>query len=202
MFTGLIEALGTVHRVHASKAGKDLVIAGLEVADIEIGESIAVNGTCLTVTACDTLGCRFQAGPETLARTNLDELRPGDRVNVERSLRLGDRLGGHLVQGHVDGIGRIVSREKTGDWEFVEFSCPAPLTAQMVAKGSVAVDGISLTLTDVGSDRFRVALIPHTLAHTTLGLKRVGASVNIETDILAKYVSKYLSTAANPLASL
>jgi riboflavin synthase len=120
----------------------------------------------------------------------LAELAVGDRVNLERALRLGDRLGGHLVQGHVDGIGRIAERRREGEWETVWFRCPPELAAQMAPKGSIAVDGISLTLVEATSDQFSVMLIPHTLANTTLGFKRPGASVNLETDLLAKYVWK------------
>ena len=142
--------------------------------------------------------CRFQAGPETLQRTNLGELTVGDRVNLERSLRLSDRLGGHLVQGHVDGVGHIVERQRQGEWETVWFTCPAELAGQMVSKGSVAVDGISLTLVDVLADRFSVALIPHTMTMTTLGFKQIGAAVNLETDLLAKYVWKALQAMQVP----
>ncbi len=161
-------------------------------AQLSLGESVAVNGACLTVVARDAQTCRFQLGPETLRRTNLGALALGDRVNLERSLRLGDRLGGHLVQGHVDGVGHVAERITEGDWVTVWFTCPPELAAQMVSKGSVTVDGVSLTLVDVGADRFSVALIPHTLAHTTLGFKGPGAAVNLETDLLAKYVWKYL----------
>jgi riboflavin synthase len=153
---------------------------------------VAVNGACLTVVGRDARTCRFQAGPETLARTNLGELAVGDRVNLERSLRLGDRLGGHWVQGHIDGLGRIVERQREADWELFRFTCSGDLAAQMVSKGSVAVDGVSITLVDVDKERFSVAVIPHTLANTTLGFKQLGASVNLETDLLGKYVWKYL----------
>ncbi len=152
-----------------------------------------MNGACLTVVEKSGDRLHFQAGPETLAKTNLGELKPGDAVNLERPLAVSDRLDGHFVQGHVDGIGQIDERVAEGDWEMVSFSCSPDLTAQMVAKGSVAVDGISLTLVDVDTGRFSVALIPHTLSHTTLGRKKPGDSVNIETDLLAKYVHKYLS---------
>jgi riboflavin synthase len=194
MFTGLIEALGTVRRLETDGAGRHLVIAAPSLAaELSFGESVAVNGACLTVVEHDAETCRFQVGPETLLRTNLGELGPDDRVNLERSRRLSDRLGGHLVQGHIDGTGCIAERTKEGDWELVWFRCPAALAAQMVSKGSVAVDGISLTLVDVTADAFSVALIPHTLAQTTLGFKGVGAAVNLETDLLAKYVAKFLS---------
>jgi riboflavin synthase len=193
MFTGLVETPGTVHRIQPAGHGRRLSLSAPSLTEgTQIGDSVAVNGACLTVVeiAGDTLA--FEAGPETLAKTNLGELKAGDRVNLERSLRLGDRLGGHLVQGHVDGIGHIAERRREGEWEVVWFACPSALAEQMVPKGSVTVDGISLTLVDVSSDRFSVALIPHTLAVTTLGFKGPGDSVNLETDILAKYVWKCL----------
>jgi riboflavin synthase len=192
MFTGLVEALAPVERVEVEGDGRALVVAAPFAAELALGESVAINGACLTVVAHDDRICRFQAGPETLRRTNLGELKPGDRANLERALRVGDRLGGHLVQGHVDGLGRVASRQRQGEWEVVWFSCPAELAAQVVSKGSVTVDGVSLTVVDVTADRFSVALIPHTLAQTTLGFKRPGASVNLETDVLAKYVWKCL----------
>lgn len=193
MFTGLVETLGVVRRIAADGAGRTLTVAAPAfAAALAVGESVAVNGACLTVTAHDAETCTFQAGPETLRRTNLGDLAAGDRVNLERSLRVGDRLGGHWVQGHVDGVGRIAERLRQGDWELFWFACPAELARQMVPKGSVAVDGVSLTLVDVAAERFSVALIPHTLALTTLGFKPPGAAVNLETDILAKYVWKCL----------
>jgi riboflavin synthase len=193
MFTGLVEELGTVRQVTAAGAGRVLAIAApIIAADGAIGASVAINGACLTVVNRAAELLSFEAGPETLARTNLGELREGDRVNLERSLRLSDRLGGHLVQGHVDGVGRIAERRRAGEWETVWFSCPPELAAQMVSKGSVAVDGVSLTLVDVDAERFSVALIPHTLAQTTLGFKQPGAAVNLETDVVAKYIWKYV----------
>ncbi len=193
MFTGLIEALGVVREVIPTGAGRDLLIETPPIAaELSLGESVAVNGCCLTVVARDAVTCRFQAGPETLRRTNLGDLRPGDPVNLERSLRAGDRLGGHIVQGHIDGLGRIDRLLSDGDWVLFWFTCPPELAAQMVSKGSAAVDGVSLTLVEVEENRFSVALIPHTLAHTTLGSKKPGDPVNLETDLLAKYVHKYL----------
>jgi riboflavin synthase len=193
MFTGLVEVLGSVRRIDSQGAGRHLVIVEPALApEVIVGESVAINGACLTVVEHDQETCRFEAGPETLQRTNLGQLAPGDRVNLERALRLGDRLGGHLVQGHIDGVGRIAERRREGEWELVWFDCSAELAAQMVSKGSVAVDGVSLTLVDVTGDRFSVALIPHTLQHTTLGFKAAGATVNLETDLLAKYVWKCL----------
>ena len=194
MFTGLIEALGVVREVIPTGAGRDLVIETPTIAaDLALGESVAVNGCCLTVVVHDAETCRFQASPETLRRTNLGDLKIGDRVNLERSLRIGDRLGGHIVQGHIDGVGRIERLLSDGDWVLFWFSCPLELAAQMVSKGSVAVDGVSLTLVEVEESRFSVALIPHTLAQTTLGIKRPGDAVNLETDLMAKYVQKYLT---------
>jgi riboflavin synthase len=196
MFTGLVESLGNVYRLDPDGAGCHLVVAEPALApQLTIGESVAVNGTCLTVVERDLQTFRFQVGPETLARTNLGGLSVGDVVNLERSLRMGDRLSGHWVQGHIDGLGTITSRQRDGDWELVWFQCPAELARQMVPKGSVTVDGISLTVVDVKADGFSVALIPHTLAVTTLGRKGSGATVNLETDILAKYVWKYLQGA-------
>jgi riboflavin synthase len=190
MFTGLVETLGTVRATEVVAVGTYLKIAAALAAELKLGESIAVNGVCLTVVECDATTFGLQVGPETLDRTNLGGLAAGERVNLERSLRLSDRLGGHLVQGHVDGIGRIAERRRDGDWEFVTITCPATLTAQMIPKGSIAVDGISLTLTQVAATHFAVALIPHTLAITTLGFKSVGADVNLETDVIGKYVMK------------
>ena len=193
MFTGLVEALGTVHRLDREGAGRLLVVAEPTIATgVTVGDSVAINGACLTVVAHDAHTCSFQVGPETLRRTNLGDLNPGDSVNLERSLKVGDRLGGHFVQGHVDGLARISQIDRQGDWVLTWFGCDAEWTAQMVSKGSVAVDGISLTLVNVTADGFSVALIPHTLAKTTLGRKTVGDVVNLETDLLAKYVGKCL----------
>jgi riboflavin synthase len=193
MFTGLVETLGLVEALHPAGAARRLQVTEPALAlQVRIGESIAVNGACLTVVECDEQCFHFEVGPETLAKTNLGELKSGDRVNLERSLRLGDRLGGHWVQGHVDGVGQIARRELQGEWEFVGFRCMPDLAAQMVPKGSVAVDGISLTVVEANCDGFSVALIPHTLTVTTLGFKPVGATVNLESDILAKYIWKYL----------
>jgi riboflavin synthase len=191
MFTGLVEALGKVRAVTPDGTGRLLEIAQASIApELTLGESVAVSGVCLTVTATKDETFTCQVGPETLRLTNLGELQPGAVVNLERSLRVGDRLGGHIVQGHIDGLGRIDKREWQGDWETIWFSCPPELCRQMVRKGSVAVDGISLTLVDVTGTGFSVALIPHTLAVTTLGFKKPGDTVNLETDLFAKYVAK------------
>jgi riboflavin synthase len=195
MFTGLVESLGSVVLIaDDGQGGKLLTIVQQSLAPLlTVGESVAVNGACLTVVHVDSDGFRFQVGPETLLKTNLGQWRPGDHVNLERSLRVGDRLGGHFVQGHVDAVGHIAERTVQGEWEMVRFRCPAELTRLMVAKGSIAVDGISLTIVDVDVDSFRVMLIPHTLANTTLGFKKAGDAINLETDMLAKHVEKLLS---------
>jgi riboflavin synthase len=195
MFTGLVEALGTVISIKPDGPGRLIEMSEPTIAaDLPVGASVAVNGVCLTVIGRDGDRFRFQAGPETLRLTNLGELQPGMSVNLERSLRLGDRLGGHIVQGHVDGLGLLGKRAVQGDWETLWFSCPPELTRQMARKGSIAVDGISLTLVDVTDNSFSVALIPHTVALTTLGLKKPGETVNLETDLFAKYVDRYLET--------
>ena len=197
MFTGLVESLGTVRSVTPDGAGTLLAIEDPLVAtDLPLGASVAVNGCCLTVVSGDERGFSFQAGPETLKLTNLGGLKPGDKVNLERSLKVGDRLGGHIVQGHVDGVGRIDRRQRDGEWEYVWFTCSPDLTKQMIRKGSITVDGVSLTLVDVEPGRFSVALIPHTMAVTTLGFKQAGDSVNLETDLFAKYVFKCLEQMA------
>lgn len=203
MFTGLVQALGTVDRVRDDgNGGRLLRVREPGVApQLTLGESVAVNGACLTVVerAGDTFD--FQAGPETLARTNLGALAAGDRVNLERALRVGDALGGHFVTGHVDSIGRIAERVQNGDWQTVWFEFPAGFDDLLVPKGSVAVDGVSLTVVDVLPGRLSVMLIPHTLANTTLGPKPTGAAVNLEFDLLAKHVRKLILKQASPHGS-
>lgn len=193
MFTGLVEHLGEVSAVREEPPGRRLVLKAGPVADgIALGASIAINGCCLTAVKIAGELLSFEAGPETLARTNLGKLQPGDRVNLERSLKAGDPLGGHYVTGHVDAVGRLDARIEDGPWATLWFAMPEALGRQMASKGSVAVDGVSLTLVDVERERFSVALIPHTLSMTTLGKLRVGDPVNLETDLLAKYVEKQL----------
>jgi riboflavin synthase len=194
MFTGLVEELGTVLSLTPQGAAVELTLRGPIVAeDAALGASIAVNGCCLTIVRRERDALTFEAGSETLSRTNLGRLKPGSRVNLERSLRVGDRLGGHYVSGHIDGPGELVRRVEEGPWAFLWFRVPDELARQMASKGSVAVDGVSLTLVDVTSDQFSVALIPHTLAVTTLGSLQPGDAVNIETDLLAKYVQRQLA---------
>jgi riboflavin synthase len=191
MFTGLVESLAEVAAVIPEPPGVRFVIREPKIAAASaIGSSIALNGCCLTVVAIDGGCLSFQAGEETLSRTNLGELTAGSFVNLERSLRLGDEIGGHLVTGHIDGVGTVDRRVDDADWCTMSFHFPSLLGGQIASKGSIAVDGVSLTLVDVEADRFSVALIPHTLTVTTLGRCHIGDRVNLETDVLAKYVEK------------
>jgi len=194
MFTGLVEVLGRVERVDEENSGRRfrLTWPGLSEA-LAFGESVAVNGCCLTVVAAEGEGFDVQAGPETLLRTNLGTKGAGDPVNLERSLRVGDRLGGHFVQGHIDTTATLRERRRDGEWEFLAFTIDPQWTALLVPKGSIAVDGVSLTLVDVTADGFSVMLIPHTLAVTTLGTLAPGDRVNIETDMIARHVAKLMT---------
>lgn len=194
MFTGLTQELGSVKSVtDDGHGGRTLVVTGPTMAPkLEIGESIAVSGACLTVVAHDGDSFAFQAGPETLAKTTLGLLAPGDHVNLERALRAGDAIGGHFVTGHIDGVGKILEKHPNGDWLTVWFSIPKGYAELLVGKGSIAVDGVSLTVVDAEAERFSVMLIPHTRDHTTLGLKPVGGHVNLEFDLIAKHVRKLI----------
>lgn len=200
MFTGLVECLSPIEAIVPEPPGVRLVVREPRfAAAAAIGNSIAVNGCCLTVAAVEGDCFAFQAGEETLSRTNLGELRAGSVVNLEHSLRLGDEIGGHLVTGHIDGVGTVDRRIDDADWCTMWFRFPAALAGQIASKGSIAVDGVSLTLVDVEADRFSVALIPHTLAATTLGRRQIGDRVNLETDVLAKYVERQLRTSVLPV---
>jgi riboflavin synthase len=194
VFTGLVESLAEIAEIVPEPPGVRLVVREPSIAaTATLGDSIAINGCCLTVVAIDADRLAFQAGEETLSRTNLGELKTGDRINVERSLKLGAAIGGHLVSGHIDAVGVVERRDDDAEWCTMWFRVPANLTRQMASKGSIAVDGVSLTLVAVEDDRFSVALIPHTLSLTTLGQRQVGDRVNLETDLLAKYVERQLS---------
>lgn len=194
MFTGLVEIQGRVEAVVEEAQGRRLTLVwpGLD-EPLTLGESVAVSGCCLTVVAREGERFEVEAGPETLLRTNLGAAVRGDPVNLERSLRVGDRLGGHFVQGHIDTTALLRERRTEGDWEFLAFEVDSAWTPLMVQKGSVAVDGVSLTLVDVGADDFSVMLIPHTLNATTLGRLQPGDRVNIETDMLAKHLQKLVA---------
>ena len=197
MFTGLVEEKGVVRQLKTKGNASDISIDGLVVSsDVAIGDSIAINGCCLTVVAIEGTEMLFQAGSETLSRTNLGELESGSFVNLERSLQVGQRMGGHYVSGHIDAVASVDQRSDDGQWAKFWFKVPHGLTSQIASKGSIAVDGISLTLVDVETDRFSVELIPHTLDATTLGGRNVGDHVNIETDLLAKYVQQQLKGSA------
>ena len=192
MFTGLIETIGTIKGISRRGGGLRLAVdVGPDLAaDARIGDSVSVNGACLTVAAKAGNVLHFDVVPESAEHTNLGLLTSGGKVNLERPLSLGDRLGGHIVQGHVDGIGTVERIDERGDSIEMEISASPEMLRYVVVKGSVAVDGVSLTVAGVGERSFRVALIPTTLKETTLGPRKSGDKVNIETDVLAKYVEK------------
>ena len=193
MFTGIVEELGVVEGVVDQDDAVRLTVRGPHVTlDAGLGDSIAVNGCCLTVAERDQETFTADVMRETLLKTSLGGLAPGDRVNLERAVTPQTRLGGHIVQGHVDGTGEIVRRTPSEHWEVVEISLPGDIARYLVQKGSITVDGISLTVVEVGTDSFTVSLIPETLARTTLGLKKPGDRVNLEVDVIAKYVERLL----------
>jgi riboflavin synthase len=202
MFTGIVEELGTIETVEDQGDAVRLTIRAQTVLDdVRRGDSIAVNGCCLTVVeqAADTWTADVMQ--ETLDQSSLRGARPGDRVNLERAVTPTTRLGGHIVQGHVDGVGEILSRTPSEHWEVVEVSMPPTLAKYVVDKGSITVDGVSLTVVGTGEDRFTVSLIPETLARTTLGHRRPGDRVNLETDVIARHVEKLVgihATGARP----
>jgi riboflavin synthase len=199
MFTGIIEGLGTLEAVRAGGQGKQLALtADFELAGTRIGDSIAVNGACLTVVRLQGRRFEVDVSPETVSRTTFKTAKVGERFNLERALRLSDRLDGHLVSGHVDGLGRLEKRETLANAVVLTFSVPAELSHYMIEKGSVAVDGVSLTINDCTAGAFQVSIIPHTAAITTIGLKSVGAQVNIETDIIGKYVERFVAGERRP----
>jgi len=193
VFTGIVETVGRVARVEAQGEKMRLAIEAPAVTDgLPIGASVAVNGTCLTVVAVSASQAVFEVVRETLARSSLGDLRIGSRVNLERALRADGRLDGHIVQGHVDGTGRVRAIEREGDDVRFAVDCEPEFAALLLPKGSIAIDGVSLTLVQVGVAGFDVALIPHTLAATNLGDREPGDRVNLEADVLGKYVQKYL----------
>jgi riboflavin synthase len=202
MFTGIIEGLGAIAAIRPSGQGRRLTVdADFELSGSKIGDSISVSGACLT--AVRIAGRRFDAdvSPETTAKTTFGAARVGERVNLERAMRLSDRIDGHLVSGHIDGTGVIESREAVGNVLVVTISVPEELARFMIVKGSVAVDGISLTINTLEPGRFSVCIIPHTAGLTTVGFKPKGERVNIEADMIGKYVERFLSARQSPAAA-
>ena len=196
MFTGLIADLGTITSLDRDGEGATLLIASPLARELRDGDSVAVNGVCLTATAVEGAHFSAQAMNETLARSSLGRLQPGGRVNLELALRAGDRLGGHFVQGHVDGTGTVRAAREDGFSRVVDVAAPAALAPYLVEKGSVALDGVSLTISALDDDSFTVALIPETLERTNLGEIGEGSVVNIEVDMLAKHVERLLAARA------
>ena len=193
MFTGLIEAICTVKSIRQSTGTAELTIDLGELAsETRIGDSIAVNGACLTVTKLDGHLAAFELSTETLAKSTLAKLKPSSQVNVERAMKASDRLGGHIVQGHIDGTATVKTIDMQGRFTNMRFTAPPELLDQMVVKGSVAVDGVSLTISDMDEQSFTSALIPQTLARTTLDKIKIGEQVNVETDIIVKTIKKQL----------
>ncbi|MBI5581861.1 MAG: riboflavin synthase [Deltaproteobacteria bacterium] len=202
MFTGIIEGLGAISAIRPSGQGRRLTVdADFELAGSKVGDSISVSGACLT--AVQIAGRRFDAdvSPETTAKTTFGAARVGERVNLERAMRLSDRIDGHLVSGHIDGTGVIESREAVGNVLVVTIGVPEELAPFMIVKGSVAVDGISLTINTLEPGRFSVCIIPHTAGLTTVGFKPKGERVNIEADMIGKYVERFLSARQGPAAA-
>ncbi len=190
MFTGIVEEVGTIQ---SAGPGRLAVSASKVVADLKVGDSICVNGTCLTATSTTRAGFTADVVPETLRRTNLGSLVKGDPVNLERSMAIGDRFGGHIVQGHVDATGEIASIGKEDDALLISVRAPASVIRYVVEKGFVAVDGTSLTVVNCGAQSFTVTIIPHTRDNTVFGSRKVGDRVNLESDIIAKYVERVAS---------
>ncbi|MBI4848720.1 MAG: riboflavin synthase [Nitrospirae bacterium] len=196
MFTGLVETMGTISSVEKTGNGIRLSLKPSADFEVQLGDSVSVNGVCLTVTKSGK-DSSFDVSPETLKSTNLGELKISDKVNLERALRLSDRLGGHIVTGHVDGVGTIKGRKTSGEYTFYTFEAPAEVLRYIVKKGSITVDGISLTVVELNDRSFSVAIIPHTLKVTNLGEKGIGGIVNLEADIIGKYVEKFLGRKDN-----
>lgn len=193
MFTGIVEELGAIGAVDRLIDSVRLTVdAELVLEDTRPGDSIAVNGCCLTVVTCGEGSWTADVMQETLDKTSLADIEPGDRVNLERAVTAQTRLGGHIVQGHVDGVGTVVERTPSEHWEVVRVSAPAELLRYLVPKGSITVDGVSLTVVEVDTDSFTVSLIPETLTRTTLGGRAPGSLVNLEVDVIAKYVERML----------
>jgi riboflavin synthase len=194
MFTGIIEEMGVVKEVGKTLQGSSVtILTKTALEGLKIGDSVTVNGVCLTVVGRNDMEMKADISPETMKVTTLGSLKAGDPVNLERAMRLGDRLGGHLVTGHVDGIGIIRSRVQDGDALQITIEAPRDVLRYCVPKGSTTVDGISLTVNEVTDRGFRITIIPHTAKVTTLGIKQIGDAVNLETDLIGRYVERLLS---------
>jgi riboflavin synthase len=195
MFTGIIEGLGKITNIRSAGEGKRFAIdAGFSLDGSKTGDSIALNGACLTAVTIAKSHFEVDVSPETIERTSLRNIKIGEKVNIERALRLSDRLDGHLVSGHIDGTGRITHKNRKGNAIIVGFIVAESLARYMIPKGSVAIDGISLTINTCDEQNFEVSIIPHTADITTIGIRQVGDAVNIETDMLGKYVEKFLTS--------
>lgn len=194
MFTGLIEDIGIVRKIDKKGNLVNLLIeCNLDLTGTGVGDSIAVDGVCLTVVEPLTRGFRVEVSPETLQRTNLGEIKEKQKVNLERAMRLSDRLGGHIVLGHIDGVGKVEEISKDINSTRMKISASKDIMKYMIEKGSVAIDGISLTVNEYSENEFGINVIPHTASHTTLGEKKVGDTINIENDMIGKYVERFLS---------
>jgi riboflavin synthase len=197
MFTGIVEGLGTITGIRPAGSGRRLsLVADFVLNQTKIGDSIAVSGACLTVVSISEKQLDADVSAETLQKTILGRIKIGERINIERALRLSDRLGGHLVTGHVDGIGTIAGRNSDGNSISMTINIPQVLSRYIIAKGSVAVDGVSLTVSNCFENSFDLSIIPHTAQVTTIGLRKIGDTVNIETDMIGKYVERFISPAA------
>jgi len=198
MFTGIIEELGSVKAIETLPDAIRLTIEGpLVVSDVNRGDSISVSGACLTAVEHDGTSFTADVMQETLKLTSLDGIKVGDPVNLERAMTAATRFGGHVVLGHVDGVGKVISREPSDNWEWVRISVPKELMKYVVLKGSITLDGISLTVNEMGDDWVGLSLIPETLAVTTLGSKQPGAKVNVEVDVMAKHIERLMETRNN-----
>lgn len=199
MFTGIVEEIGRIGRMDRGRESVRITVrASLIREGLQVGDSVATNGVCLTVTAFDKEGFVADVMPQTLQHSNLGGLRPGDPVNLERALTLQSRLGGHMVSGHIDGTGQVVRKERDDNALRITISAGPEILRYIIPKGSIAIDGVSLTVTDVTTSAFQVSLIPHTADQTILAGKPVGAAVNLENDLIAKYVEKLVSHPAQP----
>ena len=191
MFTGLVETMGTiVQRLDQPPGCRLRIASGITAQGAQLGDSICINGCCLTVIEINGEELDFEAGEETLSRTNLGNLQPGSKVNMERSLAVGDRLGGHYVTGHVDALGTLIERSEDPPWANLRFRLPVALASQVASKGSIAIDGVSLTVVNSKDHSFSVAIIPYTYQHTNFHLLKTGDTVNLEFDMIGKYISK------------